>query len=144
MRSRWHGSLFYFMCAVIGGTIPSLLLGLYYSYSLKILNQYKLFFIKSFVVFVFLHLFFYHYAATTMMAPYSLRELLNNTNAASLSSGLGLFFSLMHLLLLKKRDKKDIINYITNVWPLIPALLFCVFGGLLNIFFVWLIYLWVY
>jgi hypothetical protein len=144
MRKRLHGSLFYFSCAVVGGTLPSFLLALFYSYRLKTLHKYKLFFFKSTLIFFALHLYFYYREATTMMAPYGLRELLNNTTATSVSSALGLFFSLLHFLLLKKRDNKDIIDWITIEWPLVPALLFCILGGLMNIFFIWLLYLWVY
>lgn len=50
-----------------------------------------------------------------------------------MNSLLGLSIALCHLVLLRAREKKDVMLFIEQEWPTIPNLLCCVIGGLVNI-----------
>lgn len=140
MRTRWHSSLFYFFFCLAGGPLPSLFIGLYLSQQYGLLTRYKWFFTKSFVWLVGLQGFSTYRIASALPAPFPLRELLNNSTLAALSSLLGLGFATLHLLLVRRREQKDFFDIILEERPLIPFLLCCALGATLSIALSWSLY----
>ncbi len=133
MRTRWHSSFFYFFFSLAGGPLPALLIGLYLSHQYGLLTRFKWFFVKSAVLLIGLQGFYIYRIASTLPAPFPLRELLNNSSAAALSSTLGLAFATLHLLVVRRREKKDFFVLIQNEKPIIPFLLCCAIGATVGI-----------
>jgi hypothetical protein len=136
VANRWRSSFFYFFFAIIGGTFSALLLNLFYANVFKILPLFRLFFLKTFLVCLLLQWWIYSFAADSMVAPFTLRELLNNPSAVGASSLLGLLLAWHFLFLTRGRHQIDLYQFIHKERPLIQSLVCCAVGGLFNILFV--------
>jgi hypothetical protein len=144
MPNRWRSSFFYFFFPILGGTFASLLMAIYYSWIHKSFGLFRLFYIKSIVLMSILQWTLYASVAQQLMAPYTLSDLLNNHRPALGSSLLGLLFATSHLYLHRRRLQQDLLVFVGKEWPLVPNLLCCALGGLINIAFVSVVYFWYY
>ncbi len=144
MPNRWRASFFYFFFSILGGTFASLFLAIYYSYVHKSFLRFRLLYFKSAILACVIQWTLYASVAQQLMAPYTLSDLLNSHKPALGSSLLGLLIAFGNLYLHRRRVQQDLLLFVGKEWPLVPSLLCCAFGGLLNIAFVSLIYLWVY
>ncbi|MBY0384539.1 hypothetical protein K2X05_05220 [bacterium] len=130
---RLRSSFFYFLFPIVGGTFAACALVLYYSQTHGVRRAYSLFTTKLFVVGTVVHLLCYNTLMAQLPAPFSLRDLLNQPKMALMSSLFGLCISFFLLLLLRKRNKTDLLVFVQKENPLIPNLLCCALGGLWNV-----------
>ena len=135
---KLRSSFFYFLFPIVGGTFAAVALCFYYSRVLRTRNF--SFGLLSLALGLFIHVYIYSSLAALLPAPFYLRDFLNQTQGATISSLLGLFIALGHLILMRKRDGKDVMSFIEKEWPTIPNLVCCGIGGLTNITIVTAIY----
>ena len=137
-----RSSFFYFLFPVIGGTFAACVLVLYYSQIHGLRRTYSLFMTKLFILGTVVHVLAYNQLIQELTAPFSLRDLLNQPKMALISSLFGLCISTFLLLLMRKRNKLDLLIYVQKEIPLIPNLLCCAVGALWNVALAGLVY-WV-
>lgn len=135
-----RSSFFYFFFPIVGGTFASCVLILYYAQVHGVRRSYALFTTKLFVLGTVVHLLCYNVFMDQLLAPFSLRDLLNQPKMALMSSLFGLCISSFLLFLMKKRNQLDLLIFIQKENPLIPNLLCCGIGGLWNVILASLIY----
>ena len=128
---KLRSSFFYFLFPIVGGTFCASALCLYYSRLMRTRTQWFAF--VAFSLGLLVHLVAYNSLAQALPAPFYLRDFLNHTRGATINSLLGLCIAFCHLVLLRAREKKDVMFFIEQEWPTIPNLLCCVIGGLVNI-----------
>ena len=91
---------------------------------------------------LYIHLSVYNSLAEVLPAPFYLRDFLNQSQGTTISSLMGLFIALGHLILMRQRDHVDVMVFIEKEWPTVPNLLCCVIGGLMNMALVSGIYMY--
>lgn len=130
---RLRSSFFYFLFPVLGGTFAACTLVLYYSQIHGVRRAYSLFATKLFALGTIVHILCYNAIMDQLPAPFSLRDLLNQPKIALMSSLFGLCISSFLLILMRKRNKTDLLIFVQKENPLIPNLLCCAVGALWNV-----------